>query len=72
MKKLYRSKTDRKLAGIIGGIGETYNVDANLLRLLVVLAFFLTGFFPILLTYLIAWVIIPETPEEISQSQKDI
>lgn len=66
MKKLYRSKTDRKIAGIIGGIGETYNVDANLIRLLVVLAFFMTGFFPVLLTYLVAWVIIPETPEDLS------
>ncbi|GAB4338444.1 MAG: PspC domain-containing protein [Calditrichia bacterium] len=66
MKKLYRSKTDRKIAGIIGGIGETYNVDANLIRLLVVLAFFMTGFFPVLLTYLVAWVIIPEKPEDLS------
>ncbi len=60
MKKLYRSKTDRKIAGIFGGIGELYNIDPNLLRILSILLLFLTGFIPILSTYIIAWIIIPE------------
>jgi len=60
MKKLYRSKTDRKIAGIFGGIGELYNIDPNLLRILSILLLFLTGFIPILFTYIIAWIIIPE------------
>lgn len=65
MKRLYRSRIDRKIAGIFGGLGEVYNVDPNLLRLLAVLLFFLTGFFPILITYIIAWVILPDgKPEE--------
>ncbi|HFE63881.1 MAG TPA: PspC domain-containing protein [Caldithrix sp.] len=67
MKRLYRSLTDRKISGLCGGIGEVYNVDPNLLRLLVVLLLFVTGILPVLITYIIAWIIIPEgkpeTPE---------
>ncbi len=69
MKRLYRSGTDRKIAGIFGGIGEVYNMDPNLLRLIAVLLFLLTGFFPILVTYLVAWVILPEEkPQEVTPS----
>lgn len=66
MKKLYRSKTDRKIAGVMGGLGELLNIDANLLRLGAVLLFLLSGFFPVLITYVIAWIILPDgKPEEI-------
>jgi phage shock protein PspC (stress-responsive transcriptional regulator) len=65
MKKLYRSKTDRKIAGVMGGLGELLNFDANLLRLAAVLLFLLSGFFPVLITYIVAWVILPDgKPEE--------
>ncbi len=65
MKRLYRSTTDKKIAGICGGLGEIFNLDPNLIRLLAVLLFFVTGFFPVVITYLIAWIIIPEgKPEE--------
>ncbi|GAB4379607.1 MAG: hypothetical protein Kow0042_29150 [Calditrichia bacterium] len=40
-------------------------MDPNLLRILTVLLFFITGFFPVLITYIVAWAIIPEgKPEE--------
>jgi phage shock protein PspC (stress-responsive transcriptional regulator) len=61
MKKLYRSKTDRKLAGICGGLGNYFNIDPTLVRVgFVVLA--LPGGLPGVLPYLILWVIIPEEP----------
>lgn len=59
MKRLYRSQTDRKIAGILGGLGELYNIDPNLLRLLAVLLCLVSGFFPVLFTYIIAWIILP-------------
>jgi phage shock protein C len=59
MKRLYRSHTDRKIAGIFGGLGELYEVDPNLLRLIAVLLFLVSGFFPVLVTYIVAWFIIP-------------
>lgn len=60
MKRLYRSTTDQKIGGVIGGLGEYLNVDANALRLVTILVGFFTGIFPVLITYFIAWMILPE------------
>ena len=64
MKKIYRSRTDQKLAGICGGLGEIFNIDSNLIRLALVFATILTGIFPLLITYIVGWIIIPERPVE--------
>ena len=69
MKRLYRSQTDRKIAGICGGLGELYEIDPNLLRLIVVLVFLVSGFFPVLVTYIIAWIIIPDGKSGAATSQ---
>ncbi|MFH1450659.1 MAG: PspC domain-containing protein [archaeon] len=58
IKKLYRSKTDRKIAGVCGGLAEYFEVDPTLVRLLWVV-FTLCGGAG-LLAYIIAWIIIPE------------
>ncbi len=71
MKKLYRSRSDRKIAGIFGGIGEAYNMDPNVLRLLGVLLFFISGFFPVLITYIVAWVIVPDAGDRASDISRD-
>ena len=63
MKRMYRSKKDRKIAGICGGLGEYFDVDSTLVRLIFVLLLFTTGFAPIIITYLIGWIIIPLNPE---------
>lgn len=64
MKRIYRSKTDQKLAGICGGLGEMFNIDSTLIRLALVFGTILTGFFPLVVTYIVGWVIIPEGPIE--------
>ncbi|HIQ68313.1 MAG TPA: PspC domain-containing protein [Candidatus Faecousia excrementigallinarum] len=59
-KKLYRSQTNRKIAGVCGGIGEYVNLDPTVIRLIWVLLVFCAG--TGLLAYLIAALIIPENP----------
>jgi len=61
-KKLYRSKTNRKIAGVVGGLSYFINVDATLLRVIVALVTFFTGVLPGIIIYVIAWNIIPEIP----------
>jgi len=63
LKKLHRSRKDQKLAGVIGGLGEYLDMDSNVLRLLTILIGFFTGIIPVLVTYLIAWAILPFPPE---------
>ncbi len=64
MRKLYISKKDRKIFGFCGGIGETYDIDPTLVRLVVVFLCFATAILPVVLTYLAAWIIVPEKPPE--------
>lgn len=63
MKKLYRSETNKKLAGICGGIGEMLNVDPTVIRLLAVVLAIATAFVPFTIGYLLAWWIIPPASE---------
>ena len=59
-KKLYRSRADRKLAGVCGGIAGYFDIDPTIVRLgFIILAFCFGGG---LLAYLIAWIVIPEEP----------
>jgi phage shock protein C len=60
MKRLHLSRTDKKIFGVCGGIGETYDVDPTLVRLIVVFLCFATAIVPVGLTYLIAWAIMPK------------
>ena len=64
MKILYRSRTNRVIAGICCGIGEYFSVDPTLVRILTVFMALVTAVIPFVLTYLIGWVIIPEKPAE--------
>ena len=60
-KKLYRSKKDRMLAGVCGGIAEYLEIDPVLVRL-VMLALIFSGIgIPL---YITAWIIIPESPSD--------
>lgn len=58
--KLYRSRSQKIIAGVCGGIGEYFEVDPTLIRLILVALFFV-GFSGIL-AYLVAWIVIPLEP----------
>ena len=60
-KKLYRSKVDKKICGVCGGLAEYLNVDSTVIRLLWVLATLFVGCG--LLAYIVAALVIPENPQ---------
>jgi len=62
-KKLHRSKDDRWLAGVCGGIAEYFNVDSTLIRVLFILFGFAVG--GGLLIYIILWIIMPEAADDV-------
>jgi phage shock protein C len=62
MKRLYRSRTDKKIAGIFGGMGEVYSIDPTLVRLGAVFLGLITAIVPLIVVYLIGWIIIPKGP----------
>ncbi|HEY4528540.1 MAG TPA: PspC domain-containing protein [Candidatus Paceibacterota bacterium] len=62
IKKLYRSNTNKVFAGICGGVGEYFEVDPTLLRLVWLLIVIFSGIFPGVITYLFALLIVPKHP----------
>lgn len=64
-KKLTRSRDNRVLAGIMGGLGEFFSIDPVLLRLGYLILTVFSGFVPGILGYLIAILIVPEAPHTV-------
>ena len=60
--KLYRSKKDRYIAGVCGGLAQYTGIDSNLIRLLMVISAFIGGIG--LIIYFAALFIVPENPDE--------
>lgn len=60
---LMRSRRNRMIAGVCGGIAESLNWDPTLVRVLYVVVSVLSAAFPGLLVYLVLWVVMPEARE---------
>jgi phage shock protein PspC (stress-responsive transcriptional regulator) len=60
MKKLYRSRQNRMLGGVCGGIAEYFNIDPVIVRIIAVAFFFMGG--SALLAYIIGLIVIPNEP----------
>jgi phage shock protein C len=59
-RRLYRSRADRKLAGVCAGIAEYYAADTSAVRIAAALIALVTGIVPGIVAYLIAAIVIPE------------
>lgn len=63
-KKLYLSDTDKKIAGVCGGLGEYLSIDSTIIRLAWVFLLIPTAFIGGIIAYFIAAAIIPKRPWE--------
>ncbi|MBC7868980.1 PspC domain-containing protein [Candidatus Saccharibacteria bacterium] len=61
MKKLYRSQTDKKIAGVCGGIAEYFNIDPTIVRV-VFFILLLPGGLPGVVPYAVLWLVVPVKP----------
>jgi len=59
-RSIQRSKTDRMIAGVCGGIAKSFGWDPTIVRILYVLVSIVSAAFPGILFYIILWVLIPE------------
>ena len=66
-KKLYRSATDKKLAGVCAGIAKYFSIDATLIRLIWAIAILCAG--TGLLAYIVCAIVIPEEPSNIIDAE---
>lgn len=65
VKRLYRSRKNRWVGGVCGGLAEYFHIDAIVVRLIfIVLTLFLVVSIPVMLVlYVIMWIAIPAEPE---------
>ncbi|MFZ5722253.1 MAG: PspC domain-containing protein [Pseudomonadota bacterium] len=56
---LRRSRDDRIIAGVLGGLGKHYDIDPVKLRIIYVLVSIFSAAFPGIIVYLILWFLIP-------------
>lgn len=64
-RKLYRSTTNRMVAGVLGGMADTFRLDATILRLLYVVLLIFSAGLPFILLYIAAVFIIPKEGESV-------
>ena len=64
-KRLYKSDSNRVLAGVFGGLGEYFNIDPVLLRVIWIFVVIFTAFVPGIITYILAAIVIPKRPVHI-------
>jgi phage shock protein C len=61
-KHLYRSRKDRKIAGVCAGLAEYFNIDPTIVRVIAV-ALLIPGGIPGFVPYVIMWIIVPNAPD---------
>ncbi len=59
MKRLTLSETDKKIAGVCGGLAEYFDIDPTVIRVAVVVFALITALIPVSVGYFLAWIIMP-------------
>ena len=66
-KRLYKSRTEKKLGGVCGGIAVYFNIDPTIVRLLWLVTVFCGG--GGLIAYLIAYIVVPREPVKLIENE---
>ena len=69
-KRLYRSRSNRVIAGVAGGLGETFNVDPVIVRLVFVVLGLMNGFGVLL--YLAMWLLVPNENSTAADAREQV
>lgn len=68
-KRLYRSRHDRMIGGVCGGLAKYFNVDPTLIRLLAVVGLVVAG--GTFWAYIVMMIVVPEEPDVIAPPPSD-
>lgn len=63
-KRIYRSRENVMVGGVLAGLAEYFDQDSTLWRLAFVVLLIATGLMPGLLIYIVAWILMPQAPEQ--------
>lgn len=71
-RRLYRSRSDRMIAGVFGGLAHYFNIDPTIMRVIGVLILIITGFIPAIIGYIIMAIIVPNEGSTSSEPRQTI
>ncbi len=66
--RLYRSRDERMVAGVCGGLADRFDLDPSIVRVGWTLLTLLTGIFPFLIIYIVMMIVVPEEPPGVLDS----
>ncbi len=69
-KRLYRLQSSKMIGGVCAGISRYFDLDVSLIRLIFAGLALITALFPMLVFYIIAWIIIPAEEEVVPSKKK--
>jgi phage shock protein C len=69
--RLYKNPEDGRFMGVCAGVADYFDIRPGIIRLLTIIAFFMTGAFPTLVTYMILGFVLEEKPEEIIKDPEE-
>jgi phage shock protein C len=64
--RLYRSRSEKWVGGVLGGLARYFSVDVTVLRLAFIALAFLLDIGGIVVAYIVLWIVVPEEPEGVS------
>lgn len=59
-KRLYRDEKKGKIGGVCQGLGDYFGIDPTIVRLIFLLLLLIPGRIPILVVYIVLWVVLPD------------
>ena len=59
--RLFRNINDKMIGGVASGIADYAKIDVSIVRVLLVLSFFIPKPFPIVLIYIVLWIVMPSS-----------
>ena len=69
-KKLYKSRDNKVVAGVLGGLGEYFDIDPTILRVFYILLSVFTACFPGFIAYIFMAFVMPQKPDTIHETVK--
>ena len=70
VKQLFRSRNNRMVAGVCAGLGDFLGIDPTVVRLVFIIAGLFGYVGPLVITYLVLFIVVPEEPQPASDESK--
>ena len=70
-KKLYKNTEKKVLTGLLAGVGDFFNIDPNIVRMIFLLFVIVTGFVPGLVIYVVIALIVPKKPNDDEKNEEE-